>query len=738
MDIVYHCTACGFSISQDTTTVSWTRQFRGVVRSLQDPAVYVTGVGRYSARHSGVFFAPPNSHARWDDAGYVRLWAHQFALPDQPETVGKRGFNARYPAPVAIARLFDVLASVPWVAALRLLDWGHDYGGFAVRRGDGKAYFPWEGCLAGRQYPVGLVPPRYDLSPLASAELSEILAEAPQSPPSRHGFLSRPAPGAPSPARDPFGALPTELCSAIAACLPTADLLNARLASRSFCGIYDSQHFWASRFSGPASERGWLFEAAQDLQARGGTRRRDWRWLYRRTADNSLGPALQNRRRVWSLVLNLLEPLELAWNELPSNLPPPWDRPFPSVGTSPGSAWTLASGNLEGYDYDLSPLKEGRVNRVRVQQVPIPVGGISRIAIAGLTLTAAGTGHVLRLGYSWVQGGTEQTVQLDGLSVRGFNLAVGVGGIQAIQCITGSGAATVLSAWLGCPDESPKTARLSRVVADGQQQTLPMEFGFDGIRLVSLAVVREPSAQNTQHHPSDPEGSEDADGKEVPKGSEDPEGNNDDNAAAKLRNSALWYPEMPPSDVDLNVSFLHEPDTYGEGYRPMFWTRFGGRGGCHLSALVKIDIRPASGRMDFFFNRPEVPNEYRSFGRQGYYMLEEDDPEEDLDDAPIEFPIDGPSGEFLTKLETLSEFNQEYSLVYALVWLKLHTNRGRTCEVGSYTTRRPEFEYVERDFVVAPGTAITGFYGATDRDVDLHLMLIGVMTEPTGSWDCEW
>jgi hypothetical protein len=53
----------------------------------------------------------------------------------------------------------------------------------------------------------------------------------------------------------------------------------------------------------------------------------------------------------------------------------------------------------------------------------------------------------------------------------GFNVATGLGGIHAIQCIDQSGTP---SAWLGCPDDVPKTERL----AIGTRVTA-LEVGFD-------------------------------------------------------------------------------------------------------------------------------------------------------------------------------------------------------------------------------------------------------------------
>ena len=188
-----------------------------------------------------------------------------------------------YPAPVPLVSVFEVCDSLPKVMAGDCINWGHDYGGLALLR-DG--FFPWEDRFEDRPLPDSQrwsdMP--YNAEPLAVSEVDEILADTPLTAPG--GIL----PFTTLSGHDPFNSLPVELCSAIVIYLPTPDVLNARLASRSFWYIFSSQQFWGSRFRG-ALDRSWLFEARHFNHVR------DWRWLYYRTTNSRIRQGLQNRKK---------------------------------------------------------------------------------------------------------------------------------------------------------------------------------------------------------------------------------------------------------------------------------------------------------------------------------------------------------------------------------------------------------------------------------------------------------
>ncbi len=247
--------------------------------------------------------------------------------------------------------------------------------------------------------------------------------------------------------------------------------------------MYDSQQFWASRFGGADLELSWLFEAAQPKGAGTGTGipRRDRRWLYRRTTDARLGPAARNRKRVWALIQHLVKILDLSWNELSAELPFPWR--FPDEVSPIPSEVLVVAGIIPSYTKPSTLWNRDR--KPRLQRVVIPVDGISQIAawtvrlgsseyLAGISLTVT-SGHVLRFGYS-AAAGSESLVQLEGAPITGFNVAVGLGGIHALQCVSGRGTTRQLSSWVGCPGDAPRTERVSEVASG---QPMVWEFSFD-------------------------------------------------------------------------------------------------------------------------------------------------------------------------------------------------------------------------------------------------------------------
>lgn len=429
--------------------------------------IVLTGVGRYTDPRRGAFIAPPDPNARWDDPGYEHPDEDEFAVMRRFETNGRRGYifhdacwsllqRAFRPAPVPLVRLFEACDSVPLDLVGDALNWGHDYGGLAVVRD--ADLLPWEDGFTDREFLEEWFDTLYSADPLTIPEVDEILAEPPRAPPGNQSPFTISA--APS-GNDPFTLLPVELCSAIAEYLPTPDVLNARLASKSFWQVFYSQQFWASRFRG-SPDRSWLFEAVNQK----GATSRDWRWLYRCTVDHRLGRALQNRKRIWHLIQRVAVLVELRWNQPPAGLLP-----------EEGREWVLVAGNMvdrqpEGFSHLQQGCWQLRSIRVAipdgVSQVSawtVPVG--DREYIAGISLDTA-SGEVLRLGYS--RAGGRSSVRLSGLA--GFNVAVGLGGIHALQCIDSTTGET--SAWLGCPDNAPKTERLALGV-----RVAALEVGFD-------------------------------------------------------------------------------------------------------------------------------------------------------------------------------------------------------------------------------------------------------------------
>lgn len=297
--------------------------------------------------------------------------------------------------------------------------------------------------------------------PFDIPDVKTLLMDNPQSPPVSLAYNALCT-------GDAFAALPEEIRTAIAKCLLTSDALSLRSASRCFWHIFYSQQFWKSRFSLLYSDRSWLFEALDDDQAR------DWRYLYRKTSNISSYPALQNRKRVWNLAICILDILNLQ------SLESPEDQDSPATGHID----TPDKNNLEKIEvagrvhYQRAPrcfLEGCRVMHRQRLSLPDPVK-LSRIAfsfvrvgntsyISGLRFVTPETSQ--QIGY---RSPTERSLTLSSC-LKGWRIAVGPRGVQAIQCLFADEEAD--SPWFGSLEDACITNRL----ADSHIQTV--DFGLD-------------------------------------------------------------------------------------------------------------------------------------------------------------------------------------------------------------------------------------------------------------------
>jgi hypothetical protein len=116
--------------------------------------------------------------------------------------------------------------------------------------------------------------------------------------------------------------------------------------------------------------------------------------------------------------------------------------------------------------------------------------------------------------------------------------------------------------------------------------------------------------------------------------------------ASNLRNSAVWYPDVPTPTLCLNDEAFPSGKTFQSEYKPLFWCHFGGPGGRNLAHLTNIAVTRSDDLrgIDFSFDT-EVPREHRSFGRRKKSFWETTD-----------FPIDGPGGERISSIEMRHQF----------------------------------------------------------------------------------
>ncbi|KAI1122731.1 hypothetical protein F5Y10DRAFT_281480 [Nemania abortiva] len=526
--------------------------------------------------------------------------------------------------PAPLKRLFEILSSLPFVTVSRMegkvINWGHDFDNWTPldKKSDSHFpsvthYFPWEKIPdIGSAYPGSTC----FNNPLDTPEPNDILKQTPESPPK----LIVTTYSDKEMEQDPFNKLPIELCLAIAMYLQTSDALNVRLDSRAFWPLFDDQQFWASRFAGEF-DRAWFFEALESAQAL------DWRWLYHRTETSKVKYAeLKHRRRIWNLFNTMFDTyVDLRWHD--DSIIPTSQSPGPRSSHTlevKGDLWEPESDGSYSFDHGCRLLYKRYVaiptdlSKFSISYIKTP----DTYYISVIKFTTV-HGNITQLGY-WSMASTEYS--LSAANIWGFVIAFGAGGIQAVKCLTGRDTA---SQWLGCTEDNLKTRRLAAF----DRPLDSLEVGFDGFKIVSLATANLPS--------------------KIPE-------------KDKLRSLGLWYPDIPGPNLSLNEgSFLRRSD-FWSGYKPLFWTHFGGPSGEYLKHLIGINLWWRQGallRIEFKYNI-EVPVEIQHFGRhpQDAHMASYEDPK-----------INGPGGEIVKKIEL--EYHDDKSKPYPLEGVKIVTKR---------------------------------------------------------------
>ena len=110
-----------------------------------------------------------------------------------------------------------------------------------------------------------------------------------------------------------------------------------------------------------------------------------------------------------------------------------------------------------------------------------------------------------------------------------------------------------------------------------------------------------------------------------------------------LRDTALWYPEIPEPGLYLNEDCFTGEDPSTVGYRPLCWTLFGGSGGIYLRCLTEISATCLGSLcgIEFHYNTDEVPSRWRRLGLRKSTEYSH----------VMRFPVDGPGGEIIKKVE---------------------------------------------------------------------------------------
>lgn len=142
-----------------------------------------------------------------------------------------------------------------------------------------------------------------------------------------------------------------------------------------------------------------------------------------------------------------------------------------------------------------------------------------------------------------------------------------------------------------------------------------------------------------------------------------------------LRHSAVWYPEVPAPTLCLNDDSFLPRSFFTSGYKPLFWSCFGGPGGVYLAHLTRIRVSwvgSAIRCIKFSYNT-DVSAKHQLFERQQFegYCSE------------LEFDIDGPGGEGIESI-AIAHYYPDPDIDYG--WVVEEGNMVR-CEVRPGTYR---------------------------------------------------
>ncbi|KAK2816040.1 hypothetical protein FQN49_008043 [Arthroderma sp. PD_2] len=662
--VKYGCVICGYLIESYGSS-AWLKDFRAIYSNAE--GTFISGVGRYDDPNIGIWIAPPDCSRRWDDPGYDSPLSDAIPVMQQNPENGLHGFVLHdscwlllqkfyEPDDVPIERLFSICKSLPF--PLRGIDvcWGHNYGGLITF--DTKDHYPWEDRVT-EQYNSSQTHAKenpYDI--LEIPNLLILSSKSPQKPINAEPISIIET-------SDCFAIFPWEIIEAISINLLIPDILSLVQASKSFHLILTSQAFWASRF-GPGKDRDFVFEKRNCREPR------DWAKLYQLTNRSLCPPGLKNRRRIWDLIHafspSITSRLDKSLEYSPLKLKVCEERREVAGEIRPeadsNSRWLFNIG----------------CKLFRKQSV-IVSPALSRIAFSVTANSVTGMRLISNnqedtcLGYI----NNDEQLFLELAAIRGFILAIGSHGIQAIRVIDNNGHA---SKWFGDPVGAPVTERLA-----GFGHITTLEVGVDGYKIISIA------ATGPSQKPRD----------------------------RSLRVMAFWYPTVPSPKLHLNDQYYTGGDPSTSGYLPLIWIQFGGPGGIYLKNITGICVTRLGSLccIEFEYDT-DIPVESRKLGRR-----------KTTDFSRVtRFQIDGRSGEFIRNIDVSTEITDGINVhhLYKFGMLrsfKVTTNHGRSMHFKPYSSEIEE--YTLTPLSLAPGTTLTGLYAS--QHPELGLVSLGAMSE---------
>ena len=409
---------------------------------------FITGVG-WRSDGDLTWTAPRDPLLRWDtdstsseqvevsvmQRGAVR-GAYGFLLHDACWKILQK---ASEPTGLSLERLVSVCEALPFPLWYNGLSWGHDYGGLLSYDVDGQ--YPWLewfcGILTERIYDSGAYHDPFNgigLPITFSTPIPRYVNES--------SYLKK--------STDCFVQLPWELRELIAVYLPTKSALSLREASWSFLNLFSSSAFWSSRFE-PDGERDFIFEVRETKKARTTD---DLISLYRFSKCSADSPSILNRNRVWTLARKLAVIIEpVCANDIPVR-----------QESSPACEGRV---RLAGQEQPSVPQDEWKAfnqgcRSITTTELDIPNGplkiGITTIDmgdwdyVTGIRILDPSGGEQI-IGHR----STKHETVCDVTTLHGFKVAMGPGGVRALQVI---GRESQGSGWVGRINGVPRSERL--------------------------------------------------------------------------------------------------------------------------------------------------------------------------------------------------------------------------------------------------------------------------------------
>lgn len=204
-----------------------------------------------------------------------------------------------------------------------------------------------------------------------------------------------------------------------------------------------------------------------------------------------------------------------------------------------------------------------------------------------------------------------------------------------------------------------------------------------------------------------------------------------------LRNSAFWYPQIPGPQLYLNDNPALNKDCFMSEYQPIFWTHFGGPGGCRLNHLtgvgVLLHLHEGIAKVEFYYDDSlEKDENTLTMGRhqscEGAEMMC--------------FAIDGPGGERIREVGVLHRVSSNPSTTTNqdtgpqrpdFLTFKISTNWGRSClfktKACSSIDQGAGDKIDMHHIPIEPGTCITGFYAEQKPELGFGVTIVGVISE---------